>query len=188
MVNEKKIYTKKGDKGKTSLGSGQKVSKSSKRIQAYGTVDELNAVMGIVVELLKKENNLIYLEGKFIRLQNELFNLGAQLSFLPENRNANIPVITVKEIKQLENEIDQFNEELPPLKSFIIPGGGQISVYIHLARTVCRRAEREIMELAENEKIDGEELTYINRLSDWLFMAGRLVSKHLNIEELYWNK
>ncbi|MCK5075567.1 MAG: cob(I)yrinic acid a,c-diamide adenosyltransferase [Calditrichia bacterium] len=186
-MNINKVYTKKGDAGNTCLAGGQRVSKADKRIKAYGNVDELNAVLGIIVESINnKGDELAWIEKKFLRIQNELFNLGAQLSVLTENRRENTPVITEKEIAVLEEEIDDFNSELPPLKSFILPGGGEVSAHIHFARTVCRRAERGIVELGENEKLDGTEISYINRLSDWLFVISRFISKKLNIKENYW--
>lgn len=188
MVRITRVYTKTGDHGTTHLAGGQKVKKSAARIEAYGCVDELNAHIGAAVEILAKSSESVIetLRAQLLRIQNELFDLGSQLAVLPEDRQENTPVIHKDDILRLESEIDKMNEALPPLKSFILPGGGEAAVRLHIARTVCRRAEREIIRLAENETLDGTEIPYMNRLSDWLFVASRYIALKLNIEETLW--
>ena len=186
MVRINKVYTRTGDAGNTRLAGGQEVSKSSLRIEAYGTVDELNAVLGLAAESFSSNGNLKSLRQKILRIQNELFNLGSQLAVLPEDRREGTPVITGPDISRLETEIDEMNDGLPALKSFILPGGGEISARLHLARTVCRRAERETIRLAQEEQLDGQEIPYLNRLSDWLFVAARYVSRKSGTAENLW--
>ena len=186
MVRITRVYTKTGDRGKTRLAGGQEVAKTSQRIEAYGTVDELNAFMGMVNETLRKEETLAELRTQVQRIQNELFNLGSQLSVLPEDRRENTPVITEADIQRLEKEIDAMNESLPSLTSFILPGGGLVAAWLHVARTVCRRAEREVIRLSEEEALDGTEIPYLNRLSDWLFVAARHVALQTGNEENLW--
>ncbi|MCH8126153.1 cob(I)yrinic acid a,c-diamide adenosyltransferase [candidate division KSB1 bacterium] len=186
MVRITKVYTKTGDKGKTTLAGGQKVSKASARIEAYGGVDELNSFLGIVGEYLDDQKKLTKLQSSILRIQNELFDLGSQLAVLAEDRRPDTPVITQTDIKRLEQEIDDMNQNLEPLKSFILPGGGKISAYLHAARTVCRRVERGLVKMSESESLDGVEIPYTNRLSDWLFVAARFVSRQLGKEENLW--
>ena len=186
MVRINKVTTKTGDKGNTTLAGGQKVSKSSLRIEAYGGIDELNAYLGLIIELCKEKKELGNLHQTILRIQNELFNLGTQLAVLPEDRRENTPAIEEKNIVQLEEEIKNFNSQLKPLTSFLLPGGDLIVAHFHVARTICRRVERSIVRLAENEKLDGNEITYVNRLSDWLFVVSRFVAKKLNKKEILW--
>lgn len=186
MVRITKVYTKKGDKGMTYLAGGQRVSKTSLRIEAYGSVDELNAALGMVGESLRKQPELSELKRQIYRIQRELFDLGSQLSVLAEDRRTDTPVIKKKYIQKLETEMDEMNNHLPHLTSFILPGGGEISARLHLARTICRRAERNTWRLAETEPLDGIELSYLNRLSDWLFVAARFAAHQLGIEETLW--
>ncbi len=186
MVRISKIYTRTGDQGQTRLAGGQSVSKTSQRIEAYGTIDELNSALGLVGEALREQKKLAELRNKILRIQNELFNLGAQLAVLAGDRRENTPVIHSSHIDQLESEIDFFTSRVPSLKSFILPGGGEIAARLHLARTICRRAEREVIRLGETEPLDGTEIPYLNRLSDWLFAAARFVTRTLNIPENLW--
>jgi len=186
MVRINKVYTKTGDSGTTFLAGGQKVSKTSPRIVAYGSVDELNASLGIIVEFLKSIPGLAKLKERIIRIQNELFDLGSQLAVLREDRRPDTPLIHEKNIYALEGEIDEMNKNLPHLSSFILPGGGQISAFLHLARTICRRVEREVIQLSNTESIDGPELPYLNRLSDWLFVAARYSTKICGKDETLW--
>lgn len=186
MVRITKVYTKTGDKGETTLAGGQKISKLSPRIEAYGGVDELNAFLGIVGEYMKELDQLTELHNSILRIQNELFDLGAQLAVLKEDRRSDTPVIKQSDIERLEQEIDEMNKNLSPLKSFILPGGGKISAYLHVARTVCRRIERGLVHLLNSESLDGVEIPYINRLSDWLFVASRYVSWKQGREENLW--
>jgi cob(I)alamin adenosyltransferase len=186
MVRITKVYTKTGDNGMTRLAGGQQVSKASPRIEAYGGVDELNAALGLVAESLRELKKLVQLRGRILRIQNELFNLGSQLAVLAEDRRDSTPVIRKEDIQRLENEIDEMNEALPHLTSFILPGGGEIAARVHLARTICRRVERDTLRLSEKEQLDGTEIPYLNRLSDWLFVAARFVAKQMGIEETLW--
>ena len=186
MVRINKVYTRTGDKGTTRLAGGQQVPKTSARIEAYGTVDELNAALGVVAEALREAERNDGTRKQVLRIQNELFDLGSQLAVLPEDRQEGMPVVSQDDIDRLEAEIDEMNEELPRLESFILPGGGDVSARLHVARTICRRAERRLATLGETEALDGTELPYLNRLSDWLFVAGRSAAAAAGIDETLW--
>src|SRR2546423_5933762 len=172
-----RIYTKAGDGGQTALVGGKKVSKAAPRIEAYGTVDELNAVLGIVRKANRDEAGpdaaRARLDAILQRAQNELFNLGSLLATLPEDLSDKQPRIEARHIDALERDIDALTENLPPLRSFTLPGGGWVSSYLHLARTACRRADRVIVRLAAEESVDAECVRYVNRLSDALYVIGR---------------
>ena len=174
MVQLTRIYTKSGDKGKTALGNGSRVAKNDIRVTAYGTVDETNAVIG-VARLHSSDNADV--DAMLARIQNDLFDLGADLCTPGDgsNENPDQPAlrITAKQTERLEAEIDQINENLDPLKSFVLPGGSALSAQLHVARTVSRRAERLIVELAGIESINPEAVRYINRLSDHMFVLAR---------------
>ncbi|WP_412778057.1 cob(I)yrinic acid a,c-diamide adenosyltransferase [Thalassospira lucentensis] len=174
MVQLTRIYTKSGDKGKTALGNGSRVAKNDIRVTAYGTVDETNAVIG-VARLHCSGNADV--DAMLARIQNDLFDLGADLCTPGDgsNENPDQPAlrITAKQTERLEAEIDQINENLDPLKSFVLPGGSALSAQLHVARTVSRRAERLIVELAGIESINPEAVRYINRLSDHMFVLAR---------------
>lgn len=184
MVRINRVYTRTGDQGQTRLAGGQVVAKTAARIEAYGTVDELNACLGLVAEALR--NRDLELRGRVLRIQNELFDLGSQFAVLAEDRRENTPVIRQADIDRLEQEIDAMNETLPRLESFILPGGGEVSARLHLARTVCRRAERMALRLAAEEPLDGSEVPYLNRLSDWLFVASRAAALEAGVAETLW--
>lgn len=186
MVRITKVYTRSGDKGITHLAGGQEVAKTSRRIEAYGTVDELNAFLGFAAESLRDVSVLSRLQKQIFRIQNELFDLGSQLAVLPEDRRPGTPQIQQSDVQRLEAEIEEMNRCLPTLESFVLPGGGEISARLHLARTVCRRAERELLRLAQNEKLDGIEEPYLNRLSDWLFVAARYAALKTKNQENLW--
>jgi cob(I)alamin adenosyltransferase len=186
MVRIHRVYTRSGDKGSTRLAGGQKVDKASPRIEAYGTVDELNAVLGVVVAAAEAAPELAILVGRILRIQNELFDLGSQLAVLKADRRPDTPVVAPTDVTRLEHEIDEMNTELPPLQSFVLPGGGMISAQMHVARTVCRRAERRLCALAAVDELDGTEIPYLNRLGDWLFVAARYVSAKLGRAEVLW--
>ena len=175
MVVLNKIYTRTGDAGTTALGSGERVPKHALRIAAYGTVDETNASIGMARVHLG--NALPGLDGKLIRIQNDLFDLGADLCVPEVARKGKQEPLRVSDaqVQRLEDEIDEMNSELQPLRSFVLPGGSPASAALHVARTVCRRAERLMVELAAQPgEIVGEPaLKYVNRLSDFLFVAGR---------------
>ena len=176
-----KIYTKTGDHGDTSLFGGQRVSKKHSRIEAYGTVDELNSIIGIARSAGCDPVNEAILE----RVQNELFVLGADLATPPE-KNTRIDRIGSNHVKRLEEDIDQLEEKLKPLKSFILPGGSPGAAYLHLARTVCRRAERVCFSCRQSEIVSDEALVFLNRLSDLLFVMARFQNKSNNIKDVPW--
>ena len=168
-----KVYTKVGDKGQTSLIGGERVSKAAPRIEAYGTVDEINATLGLVRTALETSAAGEHLIPIIHRIQNELFNLGAELATPDLESRIKLPRVEPRHVEQLEKDIDALNDELPALKSFVLPGGGAASASFHLARTVCRRGERLIVALAETEDLGELAITYLNRLSDALFVFGR---------------
>ena len=169
-----RVYTKGGDKGETSLIGGERVSKADPRLECYGTIDELNAVVGLVVEALAASQAGSHLTPILRRVQNELFNLGCELATPDPERRAKLPRIEARHVEALERDIDAVNDDLPPLTSFVLPGGGWASAYFHLARTVCRRAERIVVGMGEAEDIGGDmPVQYLNRLSDALFVWGR---------------
>ncbi|MBI4508917.1 MAG: cob(I)yrinic acid a,c-diamide adenosyltransferase [Deltaproteobacteria bacterium] len=177
MVRINKVYTKVGDKGTTMLVGGDRVPKDSLRIEAYGTVDELNAVLGLCRTVLARSKAGPKLSSIVARVQNELFNLGSELATPDEVRRARQPAVAERHVLALEKEIDELNEELPELRSFILPGGGEASSFFHLARTTCRRAERRIVSLARAEGVGEMSIKYMNRLSDALFVFGRWASR-----------
>jgi cob(I)alamin adenosyltransferase len=168
-----RVYTRGGDKGETSLVGGERVSKASLRLECYGTVDEVNATLGLVIEALARSAAGPHLTPILRRVQNELFNLGSELATQDAETRAKLPRIEQRHIDALERDIDAVNYELPALKSFVLPGGGWPSAYLHLARTVCRRCERLVVELANNEDAGELAVQYLNRLSDALFVWGR---------------
>ncbi len=187
MVKITKVYTRTGDKGTTSVAGGIKIKKNAARINAIGSVDELNSVLGWCAQLLKQDQKFQNLFQRVQRLQNELFNLGAQLAVLPEHRRDNTPVVTEQDIKALEQSIDEMNDSLPMLQSFILPGGGELGSRFHMARSVCRRVERELLTLLESDKAaEPVTLAYLNRLSDWLFVAARYVAQLQGESESLW--
>lgn len=172
MVTLTKIYTRGGDAGETSLGSGARVKKYDGRVEAYGTVDEANAVIGLVRLHTSGEA-----DAMLARIQNDLFDLGADLCTPEDGARANGALrISDTQVKRLEAEIDELNADLEPLKSFVLPGGFEAAAYLHLARTVVRRAERLVYQLADSEPVNDAALRYINRLSDHCFVMAR----HLN--------
>lgn len=186
MVRITKVYTRQGDGGMTLLAAGHKILKTAPRIEAYGGVDELNACLGLAAAAARAEPKLATLLARLLAIQNELFDLGAQLAVLREDRRPDTPLITPSQVERLEHEIDEMNADVPPLRSFILPGGGELAVRLHLARTVCRRIEREVLRLGAIEPLDGIEIPYLNRLSDWLFVASRWAAAQLGEEELLW--
>jgi cob(I)alamin adenosyltransferase len=176
MVVLNRIYTKTGDKGETALGSGERVPKTHLRIEAYGTVDETNAAVGIA-RLHTSSNEFRLLDGMLAGIQNDLFDLGADLCVPETGKDLGYPPLrmAMKQSERLEREIDDLNAELQPLRSFVLPGGHPAAAYLHLARTVSRRAERLIVALAQNpeERVSEAVLAFANRLSDFLFVASR---------------
>ena len=168
-----KVYTRGGDSGETSLIGGERVSKAAARIDCYGTVDEVNATIGLMIEALAASAAGPHLVPILRRVQQELFNLGAELATPDPERRAKLPRIEQRHIDGLERDIDGVNDDLPPLTSFVLPGGGWPAAYAHLARTVCRRGERRVVELASHEDVGPLSVQYLNRLSDALFVWGR---------------
>lgn len=179
MVKLTKIYTRGGDKGETSLGDGKRISKTSLRIQAIGAIDELNASLGIV-SLFLSENLLEEMK----RIQNDLFDVGADLC-MPENPLKKSLRLQDNQVQWLEEKIDSFNKTLCPLSSFILPGGSSASSYLHLSRTIARRAERDVISLFEKEGINEEIIIYLNRLSDYLFVLGRVLNNN-GAQDILW--
>jgi cob(I)alamin adenosyltransferase len=189
MVRLTKIYTKAGDKGQTRLVGGQKVAKDSPRLECYGTVDELSSCIGLARTALEQPGapaGATELGAVLRRVQNELFNLGSELATLPEDLHPKQPVVEARHVTALEKEIDAWNEHLPSLKSFVLPGGGFVASYLHLARTVCRRAERLAVRLGESERLGEQVIPYLNRLSDALFVMSRHAARLYGEAEPLW--
>lgn len=182
-----RVYTRGGDKGDTSLIGGERVTKSDPRIECYGTVDELNAVIGLVIESLGTSPAGPHLVPVLRRVQNELFNLGCELATPDPELREKMPRIEQRHIDGLERDIDAVNDELPLLKSFVLPGGGWSSSYFHLARTVCRRGERLVVSLAAAEPVGELPVQYLNRLSDALFVWGRWAALKDGKDEPLWD-
>jgi len=185
-----KIYTRGGDEGQTSLVGGQRLAKDTLRIEAYGTIDELNSFVGLartrVEETAERHAQLLALSNTLKRIQHELFNLGSILATLPTDVHPKQPQITAAEIDRLEQEIDQANQRLPALRSFVLPGGSRLDAELHLCRTVCRRAERLVVQLASKESVPVEAIRYLNRLSDAFFVWSRWVNAELGCKETLW--
>jgi cob(I)alamin adenosyltransferase len=189
MVRLNRIYTKAGDGGQTRLVGGQKVAKDSPRIDAYGTVDELSSCLGVARAALATAPvpaGAAELSDVIRRIQNELFNLGSDLATLPEDRHPKQPLVEARHVTTLEREIDAWNESLPELRSFVLPGGGWVASCLHLARTVCRRAERLVVGLRATEAVGDQVLPYLNRLSDALFVMSRHASRLYGEPEPLW--
>ena len=184
-----KIYTKTGDKGQTALYGGTRVSKASARVESYGTIDELNSFIGVAKSEVKDEKVLNQLK----KIQFDLFTLGSESATptdkltLANGKSRLALMITDTEIEELEHWMDAFEKELAPLQYFILPGGGRSATSLHVCRTVCRRAERSLVFLNESEEVRPELIKYLNRLSDYLFVLARYVSKLNNETEEYWN-
>jgi len=172
-----KIYTRQGDAGDTGLGDGERVRKSDTRVAAMGDVDELNAQIGLLVSLLTPESPHA---GVLRDVQHRLFDLGGELSLPGES------LIKSESVNSLEAHIDHLNEALPPLENFILPGGDEVTSQTHIARTVCRRAERTMVSLAENEDMNAKGLKYVNRLSDYLFVLARTLAAEGGVGEILW--
>jgi cob(I)alamin adenosyltransferase len=181
-----RIYTKRGDSGETGLVGGQRVPKDARRIEAYGTVDELNAFVGLAAVSCAEDPKLGALGGILLRVQHELFNLGSILATEPQDVHPKQPRVTHAEIVRLEKEIDAMNEDLAPLRSFVLPGGTRVNAELHLARTVCRRAERLLVGCAREESVPAETIQYLNRLSDAFFVWSRWVNHVLGVPEVLW--
>ena len=176
-----KIYTKTGDRGMTSLVGGQRVAKNSARLESYGTVDELNSCLGIVRAYVSAAETA----EELVEIQSRLFDLGGNLATDPADLKVKV-CIREEDIAFLEHAIDRMDAALPPMRYFVLPGGSPSVSFCHLARTVCRRAERRILDLAESAEVDSRILQYINRLSDYLFVLSRKLSQDEGAEEMKW--
>lgn len=191
-----RVYTRLGDQGETALVGGRRVPKDSPRIAAYGTVDELNAAVGLVrvfnAERLKTRGaarkHHAWLDATLQKVQNQLFDLGSELATPPDAVYEGMFRLGEAEVTELERIMDACQKELPPLKSFILPGGGRIHGFLHQARTVCRRAEREVLALSRVEPVGEWTLRYLNRLSDLFFVLGRWAGKHAGETEYLWER
>jgi len=187
------IYTRTGDKGQTSLFNGQRVSKADLRVEAYGTIDELNSAIGVVVAEISniipiKSGQISNIDKELIIIQNDLFEIGSALANLATSHQQ-LAVRALKDrVKDFENSIDKMTESLPALSNFILPGGGKTGAVLHFARTVARRAERKVASLDEKEKVDNSVIMYLNRLSDLLFTMARFVNYREKQNEIVWKK
>ncbi len=177
-----KIYTRGGDKGKTSLLGGARRLKSNIRIQAYGTVDELNSFLGLLADQPVNQHRVSFLRG----IQNELFTIGSYLASDPEKQSSLLPKVNNEAIDQLEMAIDEMEDQLPALKSFVLPGGHQSVSFCHIARCVCRRAERNVVALDDDQEVDQWIMIYLNRLSDYFFVLARMMAHELQVDEIPW--
>lgn len=187
-----RVYTRGGDKGETSLVGGQRIAKDSIRIESYGTVDELNAILGLARVGNRdlpgaSPEDRERLDAILFRLQNELFNLGSDLATLPGDRHPKQPVIEPRHVTWLEATIDELNTGLPELTSFVLPGGGLVGAHLHQARTVCRRAERLVIALSREEPVGPFVVRYLNRLSDALFVMARFENLKRGIPDVLWD-
>jgi len=194
------IYTRTGDKGNTSLFNGQRVSKSSIRVEAYGTIDELNSVIGVVISEIQNSKFKIQnylpadathqtlqagnskLKSELVKIQNDLFEIGSALASTDLSKLGSLG----NRVKEFENEIDKMTEKMPTLANFILPGGGKTGAMLHFARTVARRAERKVVALSESERVDSSIIMYLNRLSDLLFTRARFVNYKEKKKEIIW--
>jgi len=187
-----KVYTKTGDKGKTRLAGGQQIWKDSLRVEAYGDVDELNSSIGVIrafnAESVGKHSAAARLEEDLRWMQNKLFDVGGLLATAPGQTFKNMPTVTARDVTRLEKLMDSCQKELPPLKEFILPGGGKISSLLHQARTICRRAERHCVRLGREEPLDPALVRFLNRLSDALFVLARWMGQQQNEPEFLWER
>jgi cob(I)alamin adenosyltransferase len=186
-----RVYTRRGDEGETSLAGGQRVTKDGPRISAYGEVDELNAYTGVArataEQITDRDGRVWPIVPILLRVQHELFNLGSILATLPEDVHPRQARITDTEIAHLETEIDRFNRDLPPLRSFVLPGSGRLNADLHVCRTVCRRAERAVVALARAESVPPEAVRYLNRLGDAFFVWSRWANHVTGDPETLWD-
>ena len=186
-----KVYTRTGDQGDTCLVGGRKISKDDLRICSYGEIDELNAYIGgcrqIIIDLNLKHKDLKKILSILYRLQNELFNLGNMLATLDKDIYEGMPRVEKEHIDKMEKDIDYFNEDLPSLKSFVLPGGSQINIWFHISRTLCRKCERTVVTLSKKESINPIVIKYLNRLSDGLFVWSRWINIIQSNPEVVWN-
>lgn len=178
------VYTKTGDQGTTGLVGGTRVPKTHIRLEAYGTVDELNSNLGVLISYLTEERDYNFLLG----VQHKLFSIGSHLATDQEKiKLHDVSIITATDVENIEHEIDAMDDILPPLHSFVLPGGSRASAFCHVCRTICRRAERRILALSANYPISPELLVYVNRLSDYLFVLSRKINFNEGKDEIFWN-
>jgi cob(I)alamin adenosyltransferase len=191
-VRINRVYTRTGDRGETALVGGKRVPKDSLRIEAYGTIDELNSIVGLArvfnEESIDAGEAHRFMDEVLCRLQDELFDIGSELATPPEFYQQGMYRVSGDEIDRLEKLMDKCQEELEPLKSFILPGGGRIGAYLHQCRTVCRRAERDILRLSREEEISPDLIKYVNRLSDLFFVLSRWIAKQTGEQEYLWQR
>jgi cob(I)alamin adenosyltransferase len=187
-----RVYTRTGDKGETALVGGKRVAKDSPRIEAYGTIDELNSIVGLArvfnEEKLAEHDAHRFLDMVLRRIQDELFDLGSELATPADFYQPGMYRVSEREVEKIEQLIDECQKSLEPLKSFVLPGGGKVGAYLHQCRTVCRRAEREILRLSRAEAISEWPLKYVNRLSDLFFVLSRWISKQTGQGEYLWQR
>lgn len=185
------IYTKTGDLGDTSLVGGMRVSKGNPRLEAYGTLDELNSVLGVLrahLNELKDQALATSVEARLQMVQNNLFNIGSHLACDDRNLQSNLPGLKKEALTDLEKDMDAWESQLPTLREFILPGGSKLSSFGHLARTICRRAEREVVRLRDFATVDPDHIIFLNRLSDWLFLLCRIFNHSLGVKDIAWAK
>jgi cob(I)alamin adenosyltransferase len=184
-----KVYTRTGDQGKTRLAGGQQVWKDSVRVEAYGTIDELNATVGVVRAFnQRRKAGGSVLESELKWVQNKLFDAGGILATVPGETFKNMPRVTQEDVLRLEKLMDRCQQDLAPLREFILPGGGTVPSLLHYARTVCRRAERACVKLGRAEGVDPEVVKFLNRLSDAFFVLARWIAKVQGGREVYWQR
>ena len=192
MVRITKVYTRTGDRGETGLVGGKRVTKDSPRVEAYGAIDELNSIVGLARvfngESLDAGDAHKFLDEVLCRIQDELFDLGSELATPPEFYKSGMYRVSDDEVKRLEKLMDRCQKDLEPLKSFVLPGGGRIGAYLHQCRTVCRRAERDILRLSRAEEVNGALIKYVNRLSDLFFVLARWIGKQMGEQEYLWQR
>jgi cob(I)alamin adenosyltransferase len=192
MIKITKVYTRTGDKGETGLVGGKRVPKDSPRIEAYGTIDELNSIVGLArvfnEEKLDEHDACRFLDVVLRKIQDELFDLGSELATPADYYQPGMYRVGERQVEKIEQLIDECQKSLDPLKSFVLPGGGKIGAYLHQCRTVCRRAEREILRLSRHEEISEWPLKYVNRLSDLFFVLSRWISRQTGEGEYLWQR
>jgi cob(I)alamin adenosyltransferase len=187
-----RVYTRRGDQGETDLVGGERAAKDAARIEAYGTVDELNAALGVVRAFnaaeIDRSPACRELDAILCRIQSELFDLGAELATPATAFQPGMFRVGTAEVEALERLMDRCQDDLEPLRSFVLPGGGRVSALLHVARTVCRRGEREVLRLMRTEDVGDQPLAYLNRLSDLLFVLSRWIGRHLQEDEYLWQR
>lgn len=183
-----KIYTRTGDKGTTRLADGSCVEKFNPRVEAYGTVDELNSCLGLARVIGQRSNWGKELDGFFEKIQNQLFNLGSLLACADPEIFQKLPAVTDLQIEAIEQKIDALSADLPELRNFILPGGSELSAHLHMARTFCRRAERRAAEILVQDERYAASLRYLNRLSDFFFVAARWTNQQAGLKDVLWTK